>query len=183
VCHCPTGLVGTHDFENLLIALGTEQHLQQMHGFVALCGAQAAESQTRTPHVADRVVRPDRLAVLLADEAAARSHARCATRALTTTAGASRITASARPTTTAGGTSSLVWSENVKQPCLSGLISGIAAWSLTIGSILTSSFRPRTGNLGVRNYAVGRPNRVEPAVFACVRHSFRTGPRTRAPEF
>src|SRR5580658_9484410 len=49
-----------------------------MRGRVSLCVAQAAQSQAGTRHVADRVVRPDCLPVLLTHEATGRPHTRAA---------------------------------------------------------------------------------------------------------
>ena len=65
------------------------------------------------------------------------------------------------------GIRSGVWSGNVKQPGLSWPISGIAAWSLTIGSVLTSSFRQGTRNwkYAIGPSTVGRPKRVACCVY------------------
>ena len=61
-------LIGAHDVENLLVALGAQQHLQHLHHGVALRGAQATKPQTRAWHIADREIRPHGLAVLLTNE-------------------------------------------------------------------------------------------------------------------
>ena len=61
-------LVGIHNVDDFLVAIGTENRLQHFQSGGALSVVQAAERDSGTRHVARGKIRPDGIAVFLPDE-------------------------------------------------------------------------------------------------------------------